>query len=455
MSRGWAIALGFLAGFALLETAGPLIATLLATVRARIPNWAGSCTVAVLWADAILVGVALTRFLSRKSASSALAWAAGLTATVALIIVGSVATNQSTIPVPSSAGTLATASAVTGWRQFKPKSDFRPGDRVWVYTEALNINRAGRANVDFEFQVWERGRSAPIYDRKARYATVTSEPSCWESWHFQLPDSARPGTYDVRVSIRDNLTGQLASAATTLTVLAPTQVTVPTSTTKVPPNTVIMDEFNGSCVGETYGITYVTAPGGEGALFVREAASRIEYRNGIPPQGTLEWWINVTSGYWYGDFQLSANQPQAMIFATDVQGGDVTWPGTTKLFVYKNGDVSLWVATSMYNRPPAQSVEAKATAFSFNQWHAIGISYGSEGEYIMVDGTLVASAPEKTQTLGAAGNHQTPLDVPTIGETVSSFWARHRYEGGFEGILRRFRASTAQRDWYLARGIGD
>ena len=223
----------------------------------------------------------------------------------------------------------------------------------------------------------------------------------------------------------------------------------------LPPRSLILDKFNGSSVGEAYGITWVRTSTWRGAEFSRINASRIEYPKRIPSEGTLEWWIKVSSGYYDQNFQVHANQPEAMIFSTDAHGGDVTWPGAAKLLVYDNGEVSLYIAISKYNQPPAQPVTAMVTPFRFNQWHAIGISYGSEGEYIMVDGRLVASAPANAQTLGAAGNHQEPLDVPTIGDTVSHFWQPQQYDGGFEGIVRRFRASAVQRDWYLAKGIGD
>jgi uncharacterized protein YecT (DUF1311 family) len=72
---------------------------------------------------------------------------------------------------------------------------------------------------------------------------------------------------------------------------------------------------------------------------------------------------------------------------------------------------------------------------------------------MMLDGKTVASSPMRTQTFGQAGNHQSPIDVPTIGETVSHFWAHHRYEGGFEGVLAAFRVSAKQKDWLLAQGI--
>ncbi len=127
--------------------------------------------------------------------------------------------------------------------------------------------------------------------------------------------------------------------------------------------------------------------------------------------------------------------------------------GAAKLFVSGNGDISFAVARGKYDRPPAPAIEAKATSFGFSGWHAIGVSYGSQGVTIMVDGTVAARAPARKETLGAAGNHQEPLDIPTIGETVSHYWDRHRYDGGFSGTVALFRASSAQSDWYLARGV--
>jgi len=50
----------------------------------------------------------------------------------------------------------------------------------------------------------------------------------------------------------------------------------------------------------------------------------------------------------------------------------VTWPGTTKLTVKGNGDITLWMATSKYNQAPAQATVATGTLFRFGEWHAIG-----------------------------------------------------------------------------------
>ena len=214
-----------------------------------------------------------------------------------------------------------------------------------------------------------------------------------------------------------------------------------------------IDELDGRSIGVPSGITWLHAIGDRGASFSASDSSRIEYPNMIPAEATLEFWINIKDGYYYDNYRFSPNQNEAMIFSSDAQGGDVTWPGTTKIFVSRDGKLTLWMATSKYDNPRAIATEAVGTSFRFNQWHALGFSFGSKGQYIMLDGKVVASAPGRTQTFGAAGNHNQPLDVPTIGETVSHFWAHHRYEGGFEGILGDFRISAKQQDWKLAEGV--
>jgi len=212
----------------------------------------------------------------------------------------------------------------------------------------------------------------------------------------------------------------------------------------------IVEDFHGSVkVGHPYGITFGPSLNGQGAVFTRSSSSRIEYPVGIPSEGTLEFLVNISSGYQYEDFRLHSKQACAEIFTTDVQGGDVTWPGSTWLVACRNGDVSLDMGIQT-GANIHQTARATGTQFRFNEWHAIGISYGSNGQSIMVDGRLVASEPTHRQTLGAGGDHTRPKDVPTIGESVSGFWQRHRYEGGFEGTVGGFRASAKESDWVLA-----
>jgi TonB family protein len=217
-------------------------------------------------------------------------------------------------------------------------------------------------------------------------------------------------------------------------------------------NLPVEDKLAGSSIGQPVGIRWVRAIDDRGAAFSAANSSRIEYPGLIPLEGTLEFWIKVISGYHYANSQFNANQDVAMIFSSDAQGGDVTWPGTTILTVSRSGTLSYRMATKMGDTS-TMPIEARGTKFRFAEWHALGVSYGGQGEYIMLDGRIVASAPKRTQTFGQAGNHQEPLDIPTIGETVSHFWAHHRYEGGFEGILAAFRVSFKQEDWILAQGI--
>jgi TonB family protein len=202
--------------------------------------------------------------------------------------------------------------------------------------------------------------------------------------------------------------------------------------------------------GRQYGLGSVPVFGRNAAVFTAANSSRIEYGPYITDQGTLELWIKVNHGYRYDNYQFKDNLDEAIIFSSDRSGGDVTWPGTTKLIVNASGDITLWMAIAKYNQPPAQATVAKGTAFRFGEWHAIAISYGSQGQWIMLDGKVVAASPSLTQTLGKAGNHQQPLDVPGIGETACHFWDHHRYEGGFDGVVAGVRLSTRQKDWALA-----
>ena len=220
---------------------------------------------------------------------------------------------------------------------------------------------------------------------------------------------------------------------------------------------VIDDDFTRTqkVAGISHGVTLATGQNG-GATFSRRRESRIVYpyaRTGLPRSGTLEWAINVSSGYFYSAGKLSEHAGCALIFTTDIQNGDVTWPGSAWLYVCGNGDIRFHIAGARYevgNRPEYR-LEAKGTAFRFDEWHRLGVSYGGDGRYIMVDGTLAASEVTMTQQLGAGGTHQASVDHPTIGESVSGFWPNNQHEGGFEGTLARFRASATQQNWCVAR----
>ena len=210
-----------------------------------------------------------------------------------------------------------------------------------------------------------------------------------------------------------------------------------------------IDTFDGKSRGVVQGITFISLPFGGGAVFSHDEDSRIEYNN-LPREGTLEWWVLVRGGYHYGDYKLHALDSCAVLFSSDAGGGDMPWPGATKLTLCGNGDITLDM-TQTKNVAPHQLLRAAGTAFRFDEWHSVGISFGSQGQAIELDGALMNQAVANRQSLGAAGTDRGPADIPTIGQTFSAYWQPHRYDGGFDGIVARFRASTNQRDWVLTR----
>ncbi len=200
----------------------------------------------------------------------------------------------------------------------------------------------------------------------------------------------------------------------------------------------------------------IDTPSGRGVKFTQGQESRIQFSLGdqMPIEGTLEMRIKVSSGFDYTNYNLSTDNDHALIFTTDVQHGDVTYPGSTWLYVRRNGTLSLTMATTKYGSQPAQSIVAESTDFTFDEWHTVSISYGGEGQYLVLDGNVVASNENNTQVLGAGGTHSRSIDTPTIGESVPGFWRENQYEGGFEGYLDGIRVSPNQRDFKLNNYIG-
>lgn len=217
---------------------------------------------------------------------------------------------------------------------------------------------------------------------------------------------------------------------------------------------ILLDEFDGSTVGTPHGVAYVVAKNGQGARFSPDLESRIQYSFGsqIPTQGTIEFQIFVESGYNYSSSTLNEGNDSALIFTTDIQGGDVTWPGSTWVYASQNGDIRFHIAGEKYESGwnAEYVLNAIGTTFRFNEWHTIGLSYGDQGRHIMVDGELVATNTVQTQHLGRGGTHSAPVDIPTIGESVPGFWQNNQWEGGFVGIVDRFRTSDSQSDWVLS-----
>lgn len=210
------------------------------------------------------------------------------------------------------------------------------------------------------------------------------------------------------------------------------------------------EEFDSTSRGSSYGICYVSTPTGRGAAFGRAAESRIEYSfaRGFPTQGTLEWRILINHGYSYAEGVLTDFKPDALVFTT--VGPDTWYPGCSWLTFSRDGTINFGMADSVGGQTPVRNLTAKNTPFRFGEWHTVGISFGSQGRSINVDGHVVAH-DTLTQPLGAGGTPDRPADEPTIGKMASRFWPNNKHDGAFDGVVDSFRVSSKQADWKFTK----
>jgi thiol-disulfide isomerase/thioredoxin/Tfp pilus assembly protein PilF len=126
-------------------------------------------------------------------------------------------------------GRVTTASEVQAWGNYVVKSEFLPGDRVFLYAETLDTVRAGRVDMTFHFQA-SASDGKSVYDATAEF-NEAAKTANWCAWrYFALPPRALPGTYTLRVDVLNRLTGErgekivgfaVVSAARTLPAAAP------------------------------------------------------------------------------------------------------------------------------------------------------------------------------------------------------------------------------------------
>lgn len=284
----------------------------------------------------------------------------------------------------------------------------------------------------------------PSVDSKALEFAVwnaiqnSSDPKAFEKFLSDFPDGVfASAARDRMASLRAPTVGDLAKSRTP----------VPQDACASP--AVIDDDFTSPArtIEIKHGVASAAAPNA-GASFSRRRESRIVYpyaQTRFPKSGTLEWSINVSSGYFYSGGKLNERSACALIFTTDIQNGDVTWPGSAWLYVCSNGDIRFHIAGARYEADgrPEYRLEAQGTAFRFGQWHRLGVSYGDQGRYIMLDGSLVASNVSMTQQLGAGGTHQASVDHPTLGESVFRLLAQ---QPARRRVRRRRRALSCIRD---------
>jgi len=209
----------------------------------------------------------------------------------------------------------------------------------------------------------------------------------------------------------------------------------------------IYDRLDGKTLGHGYGITYSDSEFEKGAVFNRELESRIEYlfSEGFPQEGTVEIFLYVTGGYNYDNYKLSEGLDKADIFNTG--SSDVWYPGAMWLSVTNSGKIVL--STALNSNPSSHDLIAENTHFRFNEWHAVSFSYGDQGQFLMVDGKVVASELKFKEKMHSSGDHNSRRGNPTLGEYNSCFWKNNQYDSGFEGKVSVFRASDKQQDWTL------
>lgn len=213
-------------------------------------------------------------------------------------------------------------------------------------------------------------------------------------------------------------------------------------------NAIILDQLDGSTIGSNpVGINYISTPHGQGAVFSRANTSKIEYpfSKGLPTEGTIEMRVFVKSGYSYHNYTLTENETSANIFNCGL--ADVWYKGAILLTVSNSGVITL--ETALTTTPTYNQLVASTSNFKFNEWHIVSISYGNKGQYIKVDGTLVASNVNFIDPIQACGDWSGNRDVPTVGQLHSVFWQPNQYDSGFEGTVDCFRASATQQDWRL------
>jgi len=122
-------------------------------------------------------------------------------------------------------GTIATCSEIRGFGQCSRKDEFKPGDEVWVYSEARNVSVNRRIDVTFGIDL-----ISPNGRRQSRHYTQGGNNIPGDGWSvddakFQLAADSLPGKYTVQVVVRNNLTAQTGEAATGFNVYRRDQTT--------------------------------------------------------------------------------------------------------------------------------------------------------------------------------------------------------------------------------------
>lgn len=167
--------------------------------------------------------------------------------------------------------------------------------------------------------------------------------------------------------------------------------------------------------------------------------NKIDYS--LPSEGTVTFWIYIKEGCGYNNFVIyRGEEVGANIYTTT--GNDAWWPGSTWFNANNSGDIELSMATTK-GAGPQEKLKASGTAFKYNEWHKLGFSYGSEGQYIYLDGQIVASNPANTHVL----DYMNDCSKSVFGYFKSCVFQNKEFDLGFSGLIDSIKVSEKQKDW--------
>lgn len=234
VSRGWAIAIGWIAGLLFLGFGATLADQVLGGATSAIVS---SVTFS-LFAGAIFVGITARRALSRdKPVGPTMAAAVTATLFAVLLVALSVDGHRQPTKVPVTrtrvrrvrrapvrtmqVPVLETCTSAPAWHKCSRQTEFRTGKRIFIYAEASNVNYRGKSNVAFDFEVLSPGGTGEVYRRTVKCVSASNNPYCWAWASFRLFPGSGLGSYSVRVEVRNNLTGRTGKRTTRFTLLPP------------------------------------------------------------------------------------------------------------------------------------------------------------------------------------------------------------------------------------------
>jgi hypothetical protein len=199
------------------------------------------------------------------------------------------------------------------------------------------------------------------------------------------------------------------------------------------------DNFSNATVGIPNALTYQQNSCDSEAVLSRNSTTNVLLNSFVkydsvlmPRQGTIEMLLLVTGG----STSTAVSTTSATVFA--IQNRSFNWLGSgCMLTVYNNGNI---IFRQFNNNNGFTDLTATATPFRFNEKHIVGISFGSEGMKIAVDGIIRASnsiALNMNKGLGIVGGVIDPVFSGTA-------WYQ------FTGIVDKFRMSYQQSDFQLS-----